>query len=118
MGTRILMFAFMIGLGFLAFIVRYIRSQSMSPSYSALWIAVALFLLSVSLFEPVYRWLAYSVIGIIDARHIIYIVLIGFLLVYVLFLTSKITRMGGQIQMLITFTSILEKRLEDKVKSF
>jgi hypothetical protein len=116
MGTRIYIFAIIIGLGFLVFIIRYIKSQSLSPSYSAMWIAVALFLLSISIFEPVYRWFAYTVVGIIDARHIIYIVLIGFLLVNNLFLTSKITRMAGQIQMLITFTSILEKRLNDHVK--
>ena len=115
MGIRIYFFAIIIGISFLVFIVRYIKHQSLSPSYSALWIGVAIFLLSISTFEPMYRWFAYTVVGIVDARHIIYIVLIGFLLVYALFLTSKITRMTGQIQMLITFSSILEKRLNDHV---
>ena len=43
-----------------------------------------------------YRWVASSIIGIVDARHVIYIVLIGFLLVDVFHLTQTISSMADR----------------------
>ena len=117
MGTRIQIIAFIVGTIFFASIMRYVKKNSFHPSFSVLWIAVSLFLVSISILEPFYRWIAYSVIGIIDARHIIYIVLIGFLLIYVLFLTSKITRMSDQIHNLISYTTILNNRIDENMKN-
>jgi hypothetical protein len=86
----------------------------MRSTYALLWIGMALFLISIPLFEGLYRWIAYSVIGIVDARHIIYICLIGFLLTYVFYLTIKISQMSDCIQELISYTAILEKKMDDK----
>ena len=49
--------------------------------------------------------------GSFDARHVIYIVLIGFLLVYVFHLTQTISRMADQIQVLVSQLSIVEHEL-------
>ena len=121
MGFRIKLLAFIIGLAFTFLIARQIQRTRISPSCSILWLGVAFFLLSVSVFEGLYRWLASKVIGIVDARHVIYIVLIGFLLIYVFYLTSIIMRLNDQIQNLISYTSILESRInkgkEDGVHS-
>jgi hypothetical protein len=116
MGGRIQIIAFIVGVIFFLSVMRYVKKKNFHPSFSVLWGAVSLFLVSISVLEPFYRWVAYSVIGIIDARHIIYIVLIGFLLVYILFLTSKITRMSDQIQNLISFTAILKNKIDEKSK--
>ena len=62
----------------------------------------------VSVLEPFYHWLAASVIGIVDARHVIYIGLIGFLLVYIFYLTQKISRMSDQIQIILSELAIVE----------
>jgi hypothetical protein len=69
---------------------------------------ISLFLISVPALEPLYQWIAGSVLGIIDARHVIYIALIGFLLVYVFYLTLKICQMSDRIQELISYTAIME----------
>ena len=111
MGLKIKILALFVGLGFFLFVLRSIRSNSMRPSYAVLWTSISLFLVSISVLEPFYQWIAGSVIGIVDARHVIYIVLIGFLLVYVFYLTQKISRMGDQIQVLLSQVAIVEDEL-------
>jgi hypothetical protein len=111
MGLRIKLLAFCVGLVFFYFVFRSIRANNMRPAYAVLWIAISVFLLSVSVLEPFYRWVANSILGIVDARHVIYIVLIGFLLVYVFHLTQTISRMADQIQVLVSQLSIVEHEL-------
>jgi hypothetical protein len=112
---KIKLIAFICGAVFAILIAHQIRRTRISPSCSILWLGIAGFLLSVPAFDGFYRWIANTVIGIVDARHIIYIVLIGFLLVYTFYLTSIIMRLNDQVQNLISYTSILESRIkEDK----
>ncbi|MCF8296743.1 MAG: DUF2304 domain-containing protein [Saprospiraceae bacterium] len=110
MGLKIKIVALIIGLIFFFFISRYSKKNAFKPSYTFLWFLVCLFLISIPIAESFYRWIAYSLIGIVDARHIIYIVLIGFLLVYVFYLTIKVSKLTDQVQQLISFTAILENQ--------
>jgi hypothetical protein len=112
MGLRIKLLAVCIGLLFSYFVSRSVRRNTMRPGYAVLWIGISIFLLSVPALEPLYRWLATSVIGIVDARHVIYVVLIGFLLIYVFHLTETISRMADQIQVLLSQLSVLECELD------
>lgn len=114
MGIKIKILSFIIGLIFFVFILRFIKKNSFRPSYATLWIGISLFLISIPVLEFFYRWIAVSVIGITDARHIIYIVLIGFLLIYIFYLTTKISQMSDQIQELISYTAILENEINKK----
>jgi len=114
MGLKLKLIALLAGLAFFFFVARSIQRNSMRPAYAVLWTFVALFLVSVSVAEPLYQWLAGSVIGIVDARHVIYIVLIGFLLVYVFYLTQKISRMSDQIQVLLSQLAIVEDEVRRK----
>jgi len=114
MGLKIQIIAFVIGVVFFVFILRSIKKNSFAPTISVLWILVAIFLLSIPIFQQFYQWITYNVIGIVDARHIIYIVLIGFLLIYNYYLSSKITLMNDQIKHLISFTAILENKIKGK----
>jgi hypothetical protein len=114
MGIRIQLIALAIGIVFFLGILRYIKKNSFNPGQSVLWIILCLFFISIPLLEPFYKWIATDIIGIVDARHIIYIFIIGFLLIYIFYLTSKITKMSDQIQNLISFTAILENRMREK----
>jgi len=114
MGVKIKIIVFILGIVFFLFVIKYIKKNSFKPSYSILWLLLSFFLISIPLFEGFYQWIATSVVGIIDARHIIYIVLIGFLLLYIFYLTSKITKMADQIQTLISFTAILEGKIKER----
>jgi hypothetical protein len=111
MGLKIKLIALAIGIGFFFFILRSIQRNRMRPADAVLWLCVSLFLVSVSVLEPAYQWIAGSVIGIVDARHVIYIVLIGFLLVNVFYLTINMNQMADRIQLLLSETAILENEL-------
>jgi hypothetical protein len=114
MGLKIQLIALTIGIIFFLGVLRYIKRNSFNPGQSVLWIILCLFFISIPLLEPLYKWIATNIIGISDARHIIYIFIIGFLLVYIFYLSSKVTKMSDQIQNLISFTAILEKEIRDK----
>jgi hypothetical protein len=108
MGWKIKILAFALGLLFFGVVLRCVKQNTFRPRYAVLWLGMSLFLLSIAVLEPFYKWLATSVIGILDARHIIYIVLIGFLLIYNLYITAMMSRMANQIQQLITNVAILQ----------
>jgi hypothetical protein len=112
MGMRIKLLAFVIGLTFLLTVLRCVRQNSFRPAYAVLWLGMSAFLLSIPLLEPFYQWVAHSVIGIADARHVIYIVVLGFLLVYSLYLTSMVSRMSNQIRQLISAEALLRVKLK------
>lgn len=116
MGLKIKMLALLVGLGFFFFVFRSVQRNAMRPAYAVLWIMMGLFLVSISVAEPLYQWLAFSVIGIADARHVVYAALIGFLMVYVFYLTQKISKMGDLLQVLLSQVAILEDELQRKIK--
>jgi hypothetical protein len=79
-----------------------------------MWIGMSLFLLSIPVLEPLYKWLATSILGIEDARHIIYITLIGFLLIHLFYLTAMVSQMSNQIRQLISNQAIHTSMVEGK----
>jgi hypothetical protein len=117
MGLKIKLIAFALGLVFFFVVLRNVQRNRFRPSYAVLWLGMSLFLLSIAVLEPVYKWIATSVIGILDARHVIYIALIGFLLVYVFIQTSMITRLSNQVLQLISAVAILETKLAERSAS-
>lgn len=112
MGFRINIIALSIGLVFFILVLKAIKKNSFRPSYASLWLFMSLFLVTIPLGERFYRWIARSIIGFSDARHLIYIGLIGFLLVYVFYLTKKVSLMNDQIQELISTVAILDHEIE------
>lgn len=108
MNLRIKVIAFLLGLMFFGVVMRCVRQNTLRPVYAVLWMSLSCFLLSIALLEPFYKWLATSVIGIYDARHVIYVAIIGFLLVYCLYLTTMLSRMSNQIRHLITTVAIIQ----------
>ena len=111
MDTKLTLMAVFLGAVFTSIVVLSIRSSSMRPTFAWLWLGIAAFLLSVPFFESFYKWLASEVIGIDDARTVVYMGLLGFLLVYTLYMTLKVSALSDQIQELISHTAILEVRV-------
>jgi len=114
MGIKIQIIAVLLGLSFFTFVARYIKKKSFNPGFSILWIGVSLFLISIPFAEYFYKWVAVNLLGIDDARHIIYIALISFLLIYNFSISSKISKMSDQIQILISHNAYLETEIEKK----
>jgi hypothetical protein len=112
MGFKIQIISLLLGLVFLYFVFRFVKRNTFRPSYAFMWILIAIFLVSIPLLEKFYKWVATHVIGIGDARHIIYVVLIGFLLIYIFYITIRISRLNDQIQELISYTAIMQEQME------
>ena len=113
MGIKLKIIAFAIGVILFIFILRYIKRNTFRPSSALLWSCIPIFLISIPLFEAFYKWLSVTIFGMADARHVIYIFIILFLLVYSFYLSVKISQLSDRIQELISFTAVLEKKADD-----
>lgn len=102
----------LVGVVFLSVIVYVIRRKSLSPSYSILWLVLAFFFISIPLFQSFYVFISRNFFGFYT-ENLIYLVVFAFLLVYMLFLTTKIVRLNDQVKELITNNALLEKKLKD-----
>ncbi len=98
------------GLIFLVVFISLLRKKNVKPFYSTLWLLVSLFMISLVVFEKFYKWLATSM-GISDASFLVIVSLISFLLIYVLYLSVKISDMSDKIQELISYTGIMEHEI-------
>ncbi len=114
MGLKIKIISFAIGLLFAFFILLAIKRNQMPPLAACLWFAVSIFLLSIPIVEPFYKWISSAIVGIDDARHIIYVGVIGFLMVCVFVQSLTISRLSDKVQNLISLTAILEHQLGRK----
>lgn len=113
LSLKILVLVF--GFIFLFVFVSLLKKKNTKPFYTTLWLLVALFTISLVVFESFYKWIATS-LGIVDASFLIIVGLIAFLLVYVLYLSIKISQMSDKIQELISYTGILEHEIRESNK--
>jgi hypothetical protein len=113
MGLQVRLISLLLGIIFFAIIYGGVKRSYLTPILTIIWLAMAMFFLSIPIFEPVYKWISVKIIGISDARHFIYIAVIGLLLVFVLYLSIKISKLHDQNQMLISFTAILDKEVRE-----
>jgi len=90
--------------------ITLVRKKSVKPFYSALWLIISLFIFSFVIFERFYKWIA-TMLNIADASFLIEVALISFLLIYVMYLSIKISVLSDRIQELISYSSILEHEL-------
>jgi hypothetical protein len=97
---------------FFIFFIKIVSSKSIKPFFSFLWFTISLTMFSVIVFEKFYKRIA-TYLGIHDATFLIVISVLFFLLIYVLYLSIKISEMSDRIQELISFTAILKKKVRD-----
>lgn len=96
--------------------VLLVRNKSVKPIYSFLWLMVALGMLSIVVLEKFYKTVA-TLLGITDASFMVIVGLISFLLIYVFYLSIKLSEMSDRIQELISFSAMMEhdiRRLREK----
>jgi len=105
--------AIVYGLVLLGAFVIMIKNKSVKPFYSFLWLVICLFMFSFVVFEKQYQWLA-EVLRIQNATYLIIVGLISFLMLYVLYLSIKISEMSNKIQEMISQASIIEHELRKK----
>lgn len=108
--------ALTLGLFFFLVIVYFIRKRSIHPSSVLLWLLVSCFLLSIPLFESLYKSISGNIVGFEDSRHVIYIVIIGFLLVHSFYLTVLVSKLSDYVKILIKDLALLEEQINSKNK--
>lgn len=106
--------SFILGILFFLIILYNIRAKKLSPSYSVLWIILSFLLILIPIFQTVFIKIA-RFFGVY-AENLVYILLIGFLLIYVLYITSKVVRLNNQVKELISNSAILEDELKELKK--
>jgi hypothetical protein len=111
MNIKLQVFSFILGILFFLVILYNIKRKKFSPSYSVLWIILSFILILIPIFQS-------FLIGIaryfgVYAENLVYMLLIGFLLIYVLYLTSKVVRLNNQVKELISNSAILENELKE-----
>jgi hypothetical protein len=112
MGIKLKIILFVAGIIFTLVIIGSIRKSTIRPSSALLWAAISIFLLSIPVLEPFYKWISNAIFGVEDARHVIYLFIIAFLLVYLFYLTIKTSRISDQVQGLISHMAILENTIK------
>ena len=113
MNPKLQIASLIIGIIFFLFIIYTLRKKRLSSSYSIIWLILSIFLISIPIFESFYIYISRSLFGIYT-ENIIYIILIGYLSVNILYLTVKVVRLNDQVKELISFTAILENKLQQK----
>lgn len=110
MNLNLQVLSFTLGVLFFLVILYNIKKRKLNPSYSVLWLLLSLFLILIPVFQSFIINTArfFGVYG----ENIVYISLIGFLLVYVLYITSKVVRLNNQVKELISQTAILEDEIK------
>lgn len=111
MNLNLQILSIILGVFFFLLILYNIKKRKLSPSYSVLWLFLALFLILIPVFQNLLIQTArfFGVYG----ENLVYISLIGFLLIYVLYITSKVVRLNNQVKELISQTAILEDELKE-----
>jgi hypothetical protein len=110
MSFSIKVVAFILAFFFVLVFFSLIRNKSVKPFYSFLWFVISILMFSVLIFEGYVKALS-THLGLTDATFLINMCIIFFLLIYVLYLSIKVSEMSDRIQELISFTALLEGRL-------
>ena len=98
---------------FLIIFICLVRKKSIKPVYSFLWFLISILMFCVVIFERFFKGVA-NLLHIADASFLIIAGAIFFLLLYVLYLSIKLSEASDKIQELISHVAILHKSKQDK----
>jgi hypothetical protein len=85
-----------------------LRHARLDPGFAVLWAGIGALLFFMPAYGGLLQWMAGHVFGIIGANHLVYALLFAFLLLYVYYLTEKVSRLNNQVERLIVAVAILE----------
>ena len=98
-------------------ILSLLKHRMLNMKYTLLWLLTGVVML-ILVINPMLMFYLIQLLGITSAMNGLYIMLIGFLIMLVLSLTSIASRQAGRITKLIQNQGLLEKRireLEEKI---
>ncbi len=98
---------------YLIFITSLVKKRSLDLRYSLLWYLTAIVLLVLDIFPQIVTW-ASRLLGIQTESNFIYLVIMFFMLLLLITVTSIVSKQKAEIRTLIQKLSILEKEINDK----
>jgi len=115
MKLSIIIFLSVVSVLFFIAIMRFIRKNMLPPSSTLLWASIGIIFFSIPFLNKFYHFFAVEILGFEDATHLVYIFCIGFLMLYVLYLTVKLKLASDKIQILISQQAITEAEFDDRL---
>lgn len=93
-------------------LLKLLKDRALNLKYTLLWFLSGFVMLVLAIFPDILSW-AISLVGIQDNMNGLFLILIGFLIVLVLSLTSIVSRQNRKIRTMIEEYAILEKRVRE-----
>lgn len=93
-------------------ILSLLKHRMLNMKYTLLWLLTGVVML-ILVINPMLMFYLIQILGITSAMNGLYIMLIGFLIMLVLSLTSIASRQAGRITKLIQNQGLLEKRIRE-----
>jgi hypothetical protein len=111
MENMFLQILFIIGIiSFIIVIIILIRKKSLMLKYSLLWLFSSILMLIVSIFPNILTFIS-TILGFQIVSNAIFALLLGFILMILLSLTSIVSKQTQRIKTLIQANALLEKRV-------
>ena len=101
---------------YIGFILAMLRKKRMDLKYSLLWFLTALVLLVLDVFPGIAKALS-GLLGFETQSNFIFLVVLFFVLLLLVSMTSIVSKQRRQIRSLIQKTALLEKRIEELEKN-
>lgn len=96
---------------FVCLLHRLLKKNLMQASSVVFWIVFGIFIITIPLLFPLYKFVALNLFGLADTTVLIFLIIISFLSFYMVYLSSKIKALTDKVQMLITYVAIMENKI-------
>lgn len=97
---------------YFALILFFLKKKSLLLKYTLLWIFAGVVLSIMIVFPGLLRWIK-GLLGIEDNMNSLFVLIIGFVVIILMALTSIVSRQADKIRVLIQTNAILEKRVRE-----
>ena len=97
---------------FFTVIILFLRKNVLSLKYSLLWLFSAFIMLIVSIFPDISLFIA-KLLGFELASNAVFSLLLGFIILVLLSLTSIVSKQSEKIKTLVQINALLDKRIRE-----
>ena len=97
---------------YFALILVFLKNKSLLLKYALLWIFAGMFLGCMIVFPNILVWVK-SILGIESNMNGLFVLIIGFVIIILMALTSIVSRQSVRIRILIQSNALLEKRVRE-----
>lgn len=97
---------------YFSLILFFLKKKTLLLKYALLWIFAGIFFCCMIVFPGLLTWIK-RILGITDNMNGLFVIVIGFVIVILMALTSIVSRQSDSIRVLIQMNAIIEKRVRE-----